>query len=88
MLVDWNQLSEPLQLAVSRAALCRAAQTIATQAEALAAEMDAGLMQDRGGPEALRLLAALIRVTTAQSGVQQHGVVPATIQAMPTAGNA
>ena len=74
MLADWNQMSEPLQLAVSRAALCRAAQTIAVQAEELAGEMDRGGLQDRGGAEALRLLAALIRVTSAQS--------------MPPAGNA
>ena len=74
MLADWNQMSEPLQLAVSRAALCRAAQTIAVQAEALAGEMDNGGLQDRGGPEALRLLAALIRVTSTQ--------------AMPVSGNA
>ena len=67
MLADWNQMSEPLQLAVSHAALCRAAQTIAGQAEELAGEMDRGGLQDRGGPEALRLLAALIRVTSSQS---------------------
>ena len=74
MLADWNEMTEPLQLAVSQAALYRAVQTIAEQAEMLAGEMDQGGLQDRGGPEALRLLAALIRVTSTQ--------------AMPTGGNA
>ncbi|MGH7042172.1 MAG: hypothetical protein ACREFY_08575 [Acetobacteraceae bacterium] len=54
-------LSDDAQLAVSRAALHRATETIADQAEALAAEMEAGNLADRGGPDALRLLAAVVR---------------------------
>ena len=61
MLCDWNVLSESLQLALSREALHRAGLTIAIQAEALAAEIEKGTLVDRGGPEALRLLAAFVR---------------------------
>ncbi len=61
MLCDWNALSEPLQLALSREALHRAGLTIALQAEALATEIETGTLSDRGGPEALRLLAAFVR---------------------------
>ncbi len=60
---DWALLSEPLQLAVAREALMRAAETIAGQAMVLAAEMDDGALPDRGGAEALRLFAAVVRVT-------------------------
>jgi hypothetical protein len=62
-LCDWALLSEPLQLAVAREALARAAETIAGQAMVLAAEMEEGVLPDRGGPEALRLFAAVVRVT-------------------------
>jgi hypothetical protein len=63
MLADWNLLSDDLQLVLSREALQRAALTIADQAEVLAVEMEAGSLSDRGGPEALRLLAAVVRIT-------------------------
>jgi hypothetical protein len=63
MLFDWDVLSENLQLVLAREALLRAAETIASQAETLAEEMDAGRLQDRGGPDALRLLAAVVRIT-------------------------
>jgi hypothetical protein len=62
MVFDWNELSESLQLALSREALWRAADTIAGQAEVLAAEMECGALNDNGGPDALRLLAAVVRV--------------------------
>ncbi len=58
---DWHQLPDDQQLLLSREALRRAAAAIADQAEALAAEMAAERLQDRGGPDALRLLAAIIR---------------------------
>jgi hypothetical protein len=58
---DWNHLPEDDQLALSRAALAQAADTIADQAETLAEEMETGALDDRGGPEALRLLAAVVR---------------------------
>ncbi len=62
MLVEWNLLSEDLQLSVSREALRRAAETIAEQAEVMAQEMEAGGLADRGGTDALRLFAAVVRV--------------------------
>ena len=60
---DWDSLAEPLQLTLAAAALRRAATTLAQQAETLAREMEAGGLEDRGGPEALRLLAAIVEVT-------------------------
>ena len=63
MLSNWNTLSEDLQLVLAREALQRAAETIAGHAETLAQEMEAGGLEDRGGPDALRLLAAVVRVT-------------------------
>ncbi len=63
MMRDWNLLSDEVQLALSREALRRAAETIAGQAEVLAAEMEIGGLLDRGGPDALRLLASVVRVT-------------------------
>jgi predicted lipoprotein len=61
---DWDSIPEPLQLMLADAALRRAAASIADQADTLAWEMETGTLQDRGGPEALRLLAALIRAAT------------------------
>jgi hypothetical protein len=69
MLNDWSlpsdnlRLSADLQLLVSRTALRCAAEAIATQADLLAEEMDCGTLSDCGGPEALRLLAAVVRAT-------------------------
>ncbi|HST74015.1 MAG TPA: hypothetical protein VLJ20_01480 [Acetobacteraceae bacterium] len=63
MLSDWNLLSDDLQLTLSRAALGRAAELLAGQAETLAREIEAGRLADHGGPDALRLFAAVIRVT-------------------------
>ncbi len=62
MLADWNILSDDVQLVLSREALRRAAEIIAGQAELLAEEMEAGGLCDRGGPNALRLLAGVVRV--------------------------
>ena len=69
MLGDWNLLSDSLQLILSRQALTRAAEAIAGQAEILAAEIEAGTLADRGGPDALRLLAAVVRVTGTDEGL-------------------
>ena len=63
MLSDWNLLSDELQLTLSREALQQAVLSIASQAEVLASEMEIGSLADRGGPEALRLLAAVVRMT-------------------------
>ena len=62
MFTDWNRLPEDMQIALSREALSRAAAIIATQAEVLAAEIENGTLADRGGSEALRLFAAVVRV--------------------------
>ena len=59
---DWHALSDDAQLILSRQAMRRAAETIATQAELLAGEIELGTLHDRGGAEALRLLAAVVRV--------------------------
>jgi hypothetical protein len=61
MLRDWDMLSDELQLALSSQALRLAADTVAGQAELLAGEIEAGILADRGGPDALRLLAAVMR---------------------------
>ena len=63
MVGHWNELPETIQLALSREAMQRAAEMIAGQAESLAVEMEVGGLNDRGGPDALRLLAAVVRVT-------------------------
>lgn len=60
---DWDRLPDSVQLVLARAAMQRAAETIAGQAEALAGEIEDGTLADRGGPEALRLLAAVVRLS-------------------------
>ena len=63
MLSDWNLLSDDLQLVLSREALRRASQTLAGQARQLAEEIEHGTITDRGGPDALRLLATVVLIT-------------------------
>ena len=60
---DWHMLSDETQLTLTRAALIRAVHTVAGQAEILALEMESGSLADRGGPDALRLFAAVLRVS-------------------------
>jgi hypothetical protein len=60
---EWSILSDQAQLALSRQALQQAADTMVQQAEVLAEEMRQGSLSDRGGPEALTLLAAIVRAT-------------------------
>jgi hypothetical protein len=60
---SWNILPEEMQLVLSREALRRAAETLAEHAELLASEMESGTLTDRGGPDALRLFAAVVRAT-------------------------
>ena len=73
MFKDWNILPDAVQLALAREALRRAADSLASQAEVLAQEMEAGSISDRGGTEALRLLAAIVRLTEQDSfGVVGH----------------
>ena len=63
----WTSLSDDHQLALAREALRRAAETLADHAEVLAVEMDQGTLVDRGGPDALRLFAAVIRATNQEA---------------------
>ena len=62
MFADWNQMPEDLQIGLAREALSRAVAMIAEQAEALADEFERGTFTDRGGPNALRLFAAVVRI--------------------------
>ena len=57
---DWDSLPDHLQLVLAQEAMRRAVETIAGQAETLAGEIDTGTLADRGGAEALRLLAAVV----------------------------
>lgn len=59
----WQALPDEIQLTLSREALRRAAETLADHAELLADEMEIGSLIDQGGPEALRLFAAVVRAT-------------------------
>jgi hypothetical protein len=67
MIADWNSLSEPLQLYLAQHAFRQATETIAGQAEVLAQEFEAGALADRGGAEALRLMAAIVRALGPES---------------------
>ena len=62
MLCEWNALPDIVQVALSREALNIASAKIAQQAEVMAEEMECGNLADRGGADALRLFAALVRV--------------------------
>ncbi len=68
---EWNQLPDEMQLVLTREALRRAAETLAEHAELLAVEIEEGALHDRGGPDALRLFAAVVRAT------QQEGLMVA-----------
>ena len=61
MTAAWDLLSDDVQLALAREALRRAVATIAGQAKALAGEIEAGVLADYGGVDALRLFAAIVR---------------------------
>lgn len=60
---DWMAMPDELQLVLAREALRRAAETLAEHAELLAIEMEDGALSDRGGPDALRLFASVVRAT-------------------------
>ena len=62
VLPEWDGLPDHLQLLLARQAMRRAAESIAGQAETLAGEIEAGSLADHGGAEALRLLAAVVRL--------------------------
>ncbi len=63
---DWQTIPEELQLVLAREAMRRAASVLADQAELLAFELEQGALSDHGGPEALRLFAAIVRATGAE----------------------
>ncbi len=60
---DWDVLSDDTQMQLAREAMQRASETIANHAEQLAGELESGDIGDLGGPEALRLLANMVRLT-------------------------
>jgi hypothetical protein len=64
---NWSSMPDELQLALAREALRRAADTLAEHAELLAIEMETGALRDQGGPDALRLFAAVVRATSLDS---------------------
>jgi hypothetical protein len=57
----WTDIPDEMQVALAMEAMRRAALVIAGQAETLSDEMESGSIADHGGPEALRLLATVIR---------------------------
>lgn len=59
----WTDFSEHQQIALSQEALRQAAETLASHAEILAREIENGALLDRGGPDALRLFASVVRST-------------------------
>ena len=61
MFSAWTDIPDEMQVALAMEAMRRAALVIAGQAEALSSEIETGAIADRGGPEALRLLATVIR---------------------------
>ena len=71
--IRWNALPDELQLELAAQALLRAAETLAGQAECLATEIEEGTLADQGGPDALRLFAAVVRAARgAQPGSHRH----------------
>ncbi len=68
-MTDWQSISEPLQLQLAQEAMRQASANLAAYAEALAEEMEGGFMSDRGGNEALRLFANLVRSVHASSPI-------------------
>jgi hypothetical protein len=68
---SWSALPDEVQLVLAREALRRAAETLASHAELLAREMEGGVLLDQGGPEALRLFAAVVRSTNSET----HGYI-------------
>lgn len=68
MLPEWDLISTETRLRLTREALRHATETIAVEATLLAAEMESGKLADRGGPNALRLLAAMLQAATTEEG--------------------
>ncbi|WP_241667285.1 hypothetical protein [Muricoccus nepalensis] len=68
-LSSWRELPPEVQLLLAQGAMQKAAALLAEHAELLAGEMDAGVLLDEGGPEALRLFAAAVRATNGDGWV-------------------
>jgi hypothetical protein len=64
---EWHAMSDALQTALAAQAMHRAALIIAEQAEMFARQFGAGVLQDRGAEDALKLFAALLRETSTAS---------------------
>jgi hypothetical protein len=60
-------MSDALQTALAAQAMHRAALIIAEQAEMFATQFGAGVLQDRGAEDALKLFATLLRETSTAS---------------------
>ncbi len=60
-LSHWKHSDDALQVVLASEALRRAAETLSEHAELLAIAMESGTLLDRGGPDALRLFAAVAR---------------------------
>ncbi len=67
MTAAWEDLPQDCQLALADGAMRRACAILAQQAESLAAEMERGEVENCGGPDALRLLARLVRLANLQN---------------------
>ena len=67
MIADWNALSKASQLHLAGEAHLQASVSIARQAEELAQEFEAGVIADRGGAKALRLMSAALRSLLSES---------------------
>jgi hypothetical protein len=66
MAAAWDDLPKDCQLSMAEGALQHACAILAQQAESLAEEIERGEIEDRGGADALRLLARLVRLAHLQ----------------------
>lgn len=67
MSAAWRDLPKDCQVQLAEGAMRRACEILAQQAESLAEEIERGEVEDRGGAEALHLLARLIRLANLQN---------------------
>ena len=67
MSAAWQDMPRDWQLQLAQGARRHACAILAQQAESLAGEMERGEVEYHGGPEALRLLAHLVRLANPQS---------------------
>ena len=67
----WDDLPTDCQLWLAEGAIERASTMLATKAESLAEDIERGEIEDRGGADALRLLARLVRLANLQNQVAE-----------------